>query len=42
MGNGHSQLKKVAGEVTLSNDQDGVAAAINSIILPAAEARRAV
>lgn len=42
MGNGHSQLKKVAGEVTLSNDQDGVAATFNQLILPAAAAQRAV
>lgn len=42
MGNGHSQLKKVAGQVTLSNDQDGVAAAFDHIILPAAAAPRAV
>jgi hydroxymethylpyrimidine pyrophosphatase-like HAD family hydrolase len=33
MGNGHKQLKAVAGKVTLGNDEDGVAAAINSIIL---------
>ncbi len=42
MGNGHSQLIKVAGKVTLSNDQDGVAAAINSIVLPAAASQQAV
>jgi len=42
MGNGPSQLKKLAGRVTLSNDQDGVAAAFNSIILPASDSQRAV
>lgn len=33
MGNGHSQLKDIAGEVTLTNDEDGVAAAIHRLIL---------
>lgn len=39
MGNGHSLLKEVAGEVTASNDQDGVAAAIHQLILPASAAK---
>lgn len=42
MGNGHKQLKAVAGKVTLGNDEDGVAAAINSIILDAYPSRRVV
>lgn len=35
MGNGPQNLKQLAGEITLSNDEDGVAAAINNLILPA-------
>ena len=39
MGNGHSQLVSIAGDVTLTNDEDGVAAALKRHVLaPAAKA----
>jgi hypothetical protein len=41
MGNASAEVKRAASTVTLSNDQDGFAAAIEQIVLPRAEAARA-
>ena len=42
MGNGHTDLKKIAGHITLTNDEDGVAAVIRDFILAPEKARPAV
>jgi len=41
MGNASAEVKRHASAVTLSNDQDGFAAAIEEIVLPRAEAQSA-
>lgn len=42
MGNGHSQLKAAAGYITLSNDDDGIAAVIEKFFLNPAQTREAI
>lgn len=42
MGNGHSELKALAGHITLSNDEDGVAAVIRDFFLIPDKPREAI